>query len=122
MSERDPENDELWELLGKARRPEVSPFFARNVVRAARQTGARPSAGWLDLLRRWQVAGLAVALLVTGLLIRAQFEPAALSEPVAAASISQEISASPDYEVIVNLEDLLAYDENSVWLDSSNTF
>ena len=31
------DNDKLWELLGKTRQPAVSPFFARNVLRAVRQ-------------------------------------------------------------------------------------
>lgn len=33
----DQEDDQkLWELLGKGRTPQVSPFFARNVLRATR--------------------------------------------------------------------------------------
>ena len=34
------EHDDLWQLLGKARTPSVSPFFSRNVVRAAREDQA----------------------------------------------------------------------------------
>jgi len=32
----DASHDPLWRLLGKARRPKVSPFFARNVLREIR--------------------------------------------------------------------------------------
>lgn len=34
-------SDPVWKLLGEASEPEPGPFFARNVVRAARQTDQR---------------------------------------------------------------------------------
>ena len=37
------EKDPVWELLGKARKSEPSPFFARNVLREARKSGSRES-------------------------------------------------------------------------------
>ena len=36
----DEEHDELWQLLGQARQPQVSPFFSRNVLRAIRKEEA----------------------------------------------------------------------------------
>lgn len=61
------EKDRLWELLGRGARPSVSPFFARNVLRAIRQAPA--DSGWFAI-PRWAaaasfavlVAGFAVAL------------------------------------------------------------
>ena len=37
MKDDFPENDALWNLLGKASHPEASPFFARNVLREIRE-------------------------------------------------------------------------------------
>ena len=34
---RREDDQELWDLLGKSATPEVSPFFARNVVRQVRE-------------------------------------------------------------------------------------
>ena len=43
------EHDDLWHLLGKAKVPEVSPFFSRNVLRALRETAPENGGvlGWL---------------------------------------------------------------------------
>ena len=62
MKNEFPENDGLWNLLGKASRPDVSPFFARNVLRAIRQSAQAPSP-WF--IRRW-LAPAAFAALVLG--------------------------------------------------------
>lgn len=48
MKDDFPEHDGLWDFLGKARRHEASPFFARNVLREIRQS-AKPA--WF--LQRW---------------------------------------------------------------------
>lgn len=65
MKEKFPENDELWDLLGHATQPEISPFFARNVLREIRQSGpaAKP---WF--LPRW-LAPTAFAALIVGFVI-----------------------------------------------------
>ena len=54
------DNDKLWELLGKSRRPTVSPFFSRNILRAVRQETQEASPQRLKSLlalgrslRRW---------------------------------------------------------------------
>ena len=38
MKDDFPENDALWDLLGKASHRKASPFFARNVLREIRQS------------------------------------------------------------------------------------
>src|SRR5204862_4209891 len=55
----------LWDLLGRAARPDISPFFARNVLRRIREKPA-----WRDSLRAWlaprrlvPISGLAVAII-----------------------------------------------------------
>ena len=64
MKDDFPENDALWNLLGKASHPEASPFFARNVLREIRQS-AKPA--WR--LPRWLApaafAAIAVAFVCT---------------------------------------------------------
>ncbi len=60
MKDDFPENDPLWDLLGKAIHREPSPFFARNVLREIRQP-AKPS--WF--LPRW-LAPAAFAILAIG--------------------------------------------------------
>jgi len=109
------ERDELWRLLGKARSAKASPFFSRNVLRAIRTEQQESSgiAAWLR--RRWlvgAVAGCAAVLVTFGL-----FQQSAQRDPFAL--LAQEVSASPDYAVISHLDELLASEESSVWLDSS---
>ncbi len=119
------EQDKLWELLGKTRQPSVSPFFARNVLRAVRQEvqeggQKRPLLARLTrALHRWSwqiaAAGVcAIAVLVT-------VSPTAFvrhhhSAP-AQPSLDTQIVANPDYEVIVHLDELAADEESSLWLD-----
>jgi hypothetical protein len=117
------DNDKLWELLGKARPSAVSPFFSRNVLRAVRQEkGAHLSfASRLGrFLRRWAwhpaFAGTcAVAILLTIL-------PASLRHHHAAkvqTRLASQIVGNPDYEVINHLDELVADEESSLWLDNS---
>lgn len=56
------EQDRLWELLGRGPQPVVSPFFARNVLRATRQAPDWPR--WFAI-PRW-VSAAALAVLVSG--------------------------------------------------------
>ncbi len=110
------EQDDLWELLGHARQPEVSPFFSRNVLRQIR-TEAEPAPGLLAALRRqWQFAAVtAAACLILGLSLVQIGE-----RPAPAAALAQQIDRPSDYEVIEDLDVLLASDTNSAWLDQSN--
>jgi hypothetical protein len=119
------DNDKLWELLGKTRTPEVSPFFSRNVLRAVRQEAA-PRRGlfyrFTASLRRWTwqyalagtcaIAALAAAL--PSISLRHHHAVDVLSP-----SVESQIVANPDYEVINHLDELVADEESSVWLDDS---
>ena len=124
------DNDKLWELLGKARRPSVSPFLSRNILRAIRQEeDARPALslprGFLFRLARslrrrtWQIA-IAGTCVVAALITVA---PTAFvrhhhSAPVPT-GFARQIVGNPDYEVINHLDELVADEENSLWLDDS---
>lgn len=112
------ENDDLWKLLGKARLPAVSPFFARNVVRGARQEGT----GFLSMLRRhWQLTATAALASCIAAVALLQFigNDRRDRQIDSLMAITQQVSDSPDFYVINDLDDLLASEESSVWLDNS---
>ena len=56
------EHDDLWILLEKARTPQPSPFFSRNVLRAIREQQHTRSPGLAGWLRRWRVPALSAGL------------------------------------------------------------
>lgn len=123
------DNDKLWQVLGKARQPAVSPFFARNVLRAIRlesqEQGALTSRSFLSQafksLHRWTwqlaIAGTCVvAALIT--VVPSLFVRHHQSAPVEA-TLAPQIVGNPDYEVIKHLDELVADEESSLWLDDS---
>jgi hypothetical protein len=115
------EQDDLWKLLGKARQPAASPFFARNVVREVRGL-QREQPGFLSLLRsRWKLTFAAAAVsCVLAVVAVDRVERNLQSRQIdSLMAITEEVSNSPDFFVINDLDDLLASEESSVWLDSS---
>lgn len=99
------ENDALWDLLGQSRPPQASPFFASRVVNIARAE-SQQRASILRLLFR-PAFGLAA---VTGLvLVTAHFRSPTDSPQM----------ASQDFEVLSNLDNLIAMDTQVIWDDSS---
>ena len=110
----DNENDKLWELLGKARQPEVSPFFARNVLREIRQSPRRAWSCWLMLLRSRIAASVAAVALISSGAAYCVHQKANSSTEIA------RIVGSPDFEIINNLDDALASYDSSIWLDDSS--
>ncbi len=108
------EHDELWNLLGKARQPKPSPFFAANVMRAVRTqgAGAEPKPGLLAWLRaKWYVpaAAGACAAVLAGLAMRPAVIPSPGADPL------EEIAAAAA-ETVPSLDSLLASEDNSIWL------
>jgi hypothetical protein len=113
------DDQQLWDLLGQVRPTEVSPFFARNIVRTIREHPQ--SSGWL---RRWlnprkliPATGLAVAVVAAMLMMH---RPASLNP---ADDTPDEIVAidPQDYDVIADLDELMAADENNLWDDDTQT-
>jgi hypothetical protein len=107
----------LWDLLGKAAKPEVSEFFARNVLRKIREerNGRGYLARFFSGRRLIPVAALAVAIFAALLVTRTSMvAPRSKENPIIAAVATQ------DYEVVADLDELLASDENSLWTDNSS--
>ena len=108
------EHDDLWHLLGKARVPEVSPFFSRNVLRALREAAPEKGGmlGWLR--RRWQLTAVSgCALMIAGFALIPRTEQSDQTTML----LAKEVSQSTDYQVISNLDELLAMQASSVWLE-----
>ncbi|MGA3170277.1 MAG: hypothetical protein ABSE62_04620 [Chthoniobacteraceae bacterium] len=120
------ENDRLWELLGKTRQPSVSPFFARNVLRAVRQEEGQEGRGslfsrlyrWL-LRRSWQVAITGTCMAAVLITVSPETVVRQQESAPAPPGVDQRIVSNPDYEVIMHLDELVADEESSLWLDDS---
>lgn len=108
----------LWDLLGQNKAPEASPFFARNVLRQVRE---RPGwrtrlAGWFSVRRLVPAAGLAVVL-IAGMLM---LHHPTVRQRIAAADADPITKIDPqDYDVVADLDNLLASEDNNLWDDDS---
>jgi hypothetical protein len=112
----DREDDkQLWDILGHIPEPKLSPFFARNAVRIVRQKATRfeRARNWFSLRRL--AAASAVAIVVIGITIATHYpvsQPAAPNDSDVVAKIDPQ-----DYDVVADLDELIAWDENTVWED-----
>lgn len=113
------EDQPLWDLLGKATKPQVSPFFSRNVLRRIREQPARSGfLAWLNWRRLIPLSGLAAALVLGTFVVLHQHAPL---QPVN--SPDDDVVAQidvQDYEVVADLDELLASDETNLWDDNSS--
>jgi hypothetical protein len=109
LDSNDPRDRELWQLLGRARRVEASPFFARKVLRAIEEPESRTAWGLLAALRMFAPIAACVAL-AAGVFLGLRHEQ------------QQTASANPEieFEAIQNLDLLVANYETTLWLDSSS--
>jgi hypothetical protein len=105
------DDQELWDLLGRAAEPRISPFFARNILREIRKPGDWTTLrGWLNLRRLIPTTGMIAALIAVAFL-RMHTPVAPLANPPSDVLASVD---AQDYEVIDDLDDLLASDDNSL--------
>ena len=125
------EHDKLWELLGKAGERKASPFFVNKVMHAVRRqeaTVTEPVTIWMWLRQRWFVpaaAGVCALLAAFNLLQGPTTSPIpkALSSADPLAEMVAVISSETE-EYDTPLTDLIATEDNSVWLaaDPSSLF
>ena len=102
------DDNELWDILGRAPEPTLSPFFARNVLRKIRQEATR-----FERARNWLVTASAVAVVVVGMAI-ATHHPVSQRASANDSDVVAKIDPQ-DYDVVADLDELIAWDENSVW-------
>jgi hypothetical protein len=111
---KDQEHDELWALLGRAKRSEPSPFFVAKVMTAVRHGHEKRIAVW----RNWLRYGLPSALAGAMAVILAHFSllshHGADHRPIVVAQ-----TEPGDLDVIADLDVAISSEESSVWLDSS---
>ena len=112
----EPQDDkELWDVLGQLHEPTISPFFARNVLRKIRQEPSR-----FERVRNW----FSVRKLAGASAVAAVFVALALvtHHPGPRTTSSNDLDAlaridPQDYDVVADLDELIAWDENTVWED-----
>ncbi|MEI9892380.1 MAG: hypothetical protein WDN28_00230 [Chthoniobacter sp.] len=110
------EQDDLWRLLGHAKAPSVSPFFSRNVLRAIREEKPEKRSLFAWLHWRWLslAASACVLVVASGVALR---HPVPATQADSVMVLAQQVSTSPDYQVINHLDELLASEETSIWLE-----
>ena len=115
------EQDSLWKLLGKVRLPAASPFFARNVIREIRGLRQDPVGFFQTLRRHWQLTAAAATAFCVIAAAAFQFtgDDSQIRQIDSLMAMTEQVSASPDFYVINDLDDLLASEDSSVWLDQS---
>lgn len=109
------EHDDLWHLLGKAKQPVASPYLSRNILRVIREE-KQDKLGVLAWLRsHWTLTtAAACALVMTGLSLTVDRE----QPDQITMLLAEKVSQSSDYQVISHLDELLASEESSVWLEN----
>jgi len=112
------DDQQLWDLLGRAAEPRLSPFFVRNVVRTVRNQ-SRPIEWrrWLSLRKLVPAAGVAVAVVAAMLALH---QPAVRQPGEKAPDVIAKLDPQ-DYDVVADLDELLVTDESSLWDDDTST-
>ncbi|MEY2527164.1 MAG: hypothetical protein QOE73_1935 [Verrucomicrobiota bacterium] len=115
---RREDDEQLWDFLGHNPEPKVSPFFARNVLRRVRQEQSERPRSWFSLRRLVPATGVALAVLGTVIFVRYQTpkQQSPPESPVDPVITSIDVQ---DYEVVADLDNLLASDETSPWDENS---
>jgi len=114
------DDQQLWDFLGRARPTAVSPFFARNVVREIRNQpkGFEWFRRWLSPRKLVPLTGLAVATIAAVLAIH---RPASSVNPADRVPDAVAAIDPQDYEVVADLDELMAADESNLWDDDTQT-
>jgi hypothetical protein len=112
----EPQDDkELWDVLGRLPKPTLSPFFARNVLRKIRREPSRfeKARNWFSV--RKVVGATAVAAVFVAIALVTHYPG-----PRTTSSNDSDVVAKidpQDYDVVADLDALIAWDENTVWED-----
>ena len=114
------DDEQLWDLLGRAAQYKPSPFLARNVLREIRQEprATQTGGGWLSWRRLVPASALLAAIVAGILTLQHPTKPQRQSQ--GDADVVAKIDPK-DYEVVADLDDLLAAEEDGLWDDNSNS-
>ena len=112
------DDEQLWDLLGRAPERKVSSFFARNILRQVRQEQSKAGRSWFSWRRLVPASAVAVAIIGAIVFVHNTSPPPTSSEAQVDPVIAQ-IDVQ-DYEVVADLDDLLASEENNLWDDNSS--
>jgi len=109
------EDEQLWDLLGHSAEPQVSPFFARNVLRKIREAQGESTARPRWSLR-WLVpaAGVAVAIIAA---VSLRFQVPVHSESKSRGD-ALALAETQDSDLIADLDDLVSADDSTSLDDS----
>ena len=112
------DDQQLWDLLGQAAEPKLSPFFARNVLRQIRQEPRwfGRARSWLRVRRLVPASGLALVAIAA---IIFAHNPSLRQRPAAPEPDPVAKIDAQDYEVVADLDELLASGENNLWDEDS---
>ena len=116
MDNMKPQDDkELWDVLGRLPEPTLSPFFARNVLRKIRQKPTR-----FERVRNWfsvrKVVGTSAVAAVFVALALVTHYPGPRTTSSSDSDLVAKVDLQ-DYDVVADLDELIAWDETSVWED-----
>ena len=113
------DDQQLWDLLGQVPSAQLSPFFARNIVRRIGKRSARFEwlRSWLSPQRLVPAAGVAIAVIAA---ILAVHQPAGRNPADSPPDLLVKIDPQ-DYDVVADLDELLATDESNLWDDDTQT-
>jgi hypothetical protein len=114
------DDQQLWDLLGQTTQRQLSPFFARNVVRRIREQPPdrfERLRSWLTPRKLVPVTGLVVAVIAV---ILATHQPATRNQADSAPDVIAAIDPQ-DYDVVADLDELLVTDESSLWDEDTQT-
>ena len=116
MDNMEPQDDkELWDVLGRLPKPTLSPFFSRNVLRKIRQQPTH-----FERVRNWfgvrKVVGASAVTAVVVALALVTHNPGPRTTPSNESDVVAKIDPQ-DYDVVADLDELIAWDENTVWED-----
>jgi hypothetical protein len=114
------DDEQLWDLLGRTPGPRPSPFFARNVLRRIRQE-PRWTAGWRSWLSPRRLVPVSAVALALAAAVLFTHHPST-RQRTASSDLDPIIAKIDvqDYEVVADLDDLLASDDNNLWDDTSS--
>ncbi len=98
-------NDELWNVLGRAKPVQASPYFVRKVLRTVQEESAQSASFSFPVLLRWLLPTSAFAALALGWFSYYDANARATAE------------FNEQFEILADLPALVAYEDSSLWIE-----